>query len=46
MAFGRLGTTSAAIAVADLSMFDPDPGVRRVAAAMCRRRGWTGGEPR
>jgi HEAT repeat protein len=45
-AFGRLGTTSAATAVADLSTFDPDAGVRRVAAAMCRRRGWRGGDPR
>ena len=45
-AFGRLGTTSAAAAVAALSVSDPDERVRRLAAAMCRRHRWNGGTDR
>jgi HEAT repeat protein len=40
VAFGRLGTTSIASAIAALSESDPDPDVRRVAATMCRRHRW------
>lgn len=38
--FGRLGTSVAADAIADLSTADPDGGVRRLAAAICRRHRW------
>ena len=39
-AFGRLGTGTAAADVARLSISDPDPRVRRLAEAMCRRHRW------
>ena len=39
-AFGRLGTLSAAPAIVALRDRDPDPAVRRRAAAVCQRHGW------
>jgi HEAT repeat protein len=39
-AFGRLGAPVAAEAIANLSTDDPDAGVRRLAAAVCRRHQW------
>ncbi len=39
-AFGRLGTAAAAPVVSRLRQSDPDAGVRRRAAAVCRRHGW------
>jgi HEAT repeat protein len=45
-AFGRLGTRSAAAAVAQLSTSDPDERVRRLATAMCRRHRWRGAAER
>lgn len=40
-AFGRLGTSAVGRRIAALSRRDPDAGVRRLAAAVCRRHGWT-----
>lgn len=39
-AFGRLGTPAAADALGALRQSDPDPAVRRKAAAVCQRHGW------
>jgi HEAT repeat protein len=39
-AFGRLGTRDAAADIVPLSTADPDPRVRRLAEAMCRRHHW------
>jgi HEAT repeat protein len=39
--FGRLGTTAVADAVAAMRDSDPDPLVRRRAAAVCQRHGWS-----
>jgi HEAT repeat protein len=44
-AFGRLGTSAAGPFVAALRTADPDPGVRRLAAAISRRHGWTSNAP-
>jgi len=40
-AFGRLGSSSVAPTMVALSQSDADAGVRRRAAAVCRRYGWT-----
>lgn len=40
-AFGRLGSPVAATTIARLAKHDPDPVVRRRAASVCRRYGWT-----
>jgi HEAT repeat protein len=45
-AFGRLGTARAAELVAAMQDDDPDEGVRRRAAAVCRRYGWRRATPR
>jgi HEAT repeat protein len=39
-AFGRLGTRAAAEDIGRLGTTDPDPRVRRLAEAMCRRHHW------
>ena len=39
-AFGSLGSPAAARVIAAMRTSDPDPGVRRRAAAVCRRYGW------
>jgi len=39
--FGRLGSPSVASTIAALRDNDPDAGVRRRAAAVCQRHGWT-----
>ena len=39
-AFGRLGTRAAAEDIGRLGRTDPDPRVRRLAEAMCRRHHW------
>jgi HEAT repeat protein len=41
-ALGRLGSLAAAPAVTALMDADPDAGVRKRAAAICRRHGWRG----
>jgi HEAT repeat protein len=45
-AFARLGSLSAADAVARLAVADPDPAVRRRADVACRRHGWLQGRSR
>jgi HEAT repeat protein len=39
-AFGRLGTPTAAEPILELTTADPDDGVRRLAAEVCRRHCW------
>ena len=40
-AFGRLGNRGVSARVAELRDLDPDDGVRRCAAAVCERYGWS-----
>ena len=43
-AFGRLGTRTVGPRVAAMQQHDPDDGVRRRAAAVCERYGWSAGQ--